>query len=366
MNCHNYINNVLALLGILFVLLVIQNSYANITDSENLRQELRNQTATKYTDPESHLRLAKYHYDNGSKIQAFYISEHVRKVFGDEAFEPAFNKIAAVKLHKSPEFKNKQEYKQYCQENPNSFEAFMFDLEGNLHNKAGEKIIKDALEKYPNQYVLKATAAKFYLKTLNKKEKALPLYIDLYFDNPHFYDWEYAEFRVKQITSSLKKSWYEERIKRGQPLIEIVAKETNPRVLDVVIEQSRSNWVNSLTPVMLEMLKNDDPTIQSRALHTLLNNSDSLKDSDEIINMTKNEDLVIKAISSFLLVKCFSSDRYNLLLDNLNSGIELIQLDTIQALGFMGGDDGKKFLIENKPGNASEKMLNFWKEVTSK
>ncbi len=351
--------------SVVFIFFAVQNSQANVTDSQNLRLELRNQTAIHYTDPESHLKLARYHYDKGHKVQAFYISEHVRKVFGDEAFEPAFNKVAAVKLKKSIEFKNEQEYNQYCKENPNSFEAFMLDFEENLTHRDNDKIVEDALVKYPNHYVLKAIAAKYYLKVAENEEKALPLYIDLYFDNPHFYDWEYAEFRIKQLTSSLKETWFEETVTQGEPLIDIVAKESNPRILDILIVQSRSKWDDSLTPVMLEILKNDDPTLQSQALHTLLKNPESLEGSEEILKLVKSEDLVVRAISSFLIVKCFGRDSYHLLLGNLNSGIELIQLDTIQALAFMGGEDGKRFLKENKPENATEKMISFWKKVTA-
>jgi hypothetical protein len=67
-------------------------------ESSNVRLNLRNETATNYSNPDSHLKLARYHFDSGNKVQAFYITEYARKMFGDEKFEPAFQKIASVKL----------------------------------------------------------------------------------------------------------------------------------------------------------------------------------------------------------------------------------------------------------------------------
>lgn len=338
-------------------------------ESSDVRLKLRNETATNYSNPESHLKLARYHFDSGNKVQAFYIAEYARKMFGDEEFEPAFQKIASVKLLASQEFDNEEKFNEYCQSHPESFEAYIQDLGKKLEKSNSvqnqindDQLIEKALSTFPQHYLLEAMAAKYYLKTRKNEEKALPLYIDLYFHNPHFYDWEYAEFRIKQITSSLKSNWYESRQKSKIPLIQIVEEERNPRVLDVILHEAREKWNPSMVQIMLKMLDNDDPSVQSIALHILLEHPDDLSNTNEIRAMITGNDYVRRSIAAFIVVKCLGRNEFSLLKDNLDSGIELVQLDTIQALSMMGGETGREYLREHKPAKATEKMMKYWQE----
>jgi hypothetical protein len=273
------------------------------------RLRLRNDTAIHYTAPESHLRLARYHYDLGNKVQAFYIAEYAREMFGDEQFTPAFQKVARVTL-KDPRVPSP----------------------------------KDKLD----------------------EDKALSSYIDLYFSDPHYYDGEYAEFRIKTITSSRKQAWWEGRKKDGIPLEQLIAEEKNPRVLDVVVTRARERWEPSMVPAMFSMLGNDDPSLQSQALHMLLAHSNDVTGTkaEEIKGMLKGEDLVKRAMAALLLVKCFGPAEYPLLKEGLDSGIELVQVDTIQALSQIAGQEGRAYLRSNRPAKASPKVMTMWREST--
>ena len=115
---------------------------------------LRNDTAVHYFEPESHLKLARYHYDLGHKIQAFYISEYARKVFGDEKFDQVFDKVAAVKMTVSPQFEDETEFSKYCQAHPGSPEACAWGLGEKLKipmlgPSGADNLIQEALSKYP-------------------------------------------------------------------------------------------------------------------------------------------------------------------------------------------------------------------------
>lgn len=273
------------------------------------RLRLRNDTAVHYTSPESHLRLARYHYEQGNKVQAFYIAEYAREMFGDDHFTPAFLKVARVTLGKT---------------------------------------------RVPNPIVKV------------DEEDALSSYIELYFTDPHYYDGEYAEFRIKTITSSRKQVWWEERQKDGVSLEQLVAREENPRVLDVLVRRARERWEPSMVPAMLLMLGNDDPSLQSQALHTLLAHWSDVRENkaDEVRAMVSGSDLVKRAIAAFLVVKCFGPAEYPLLKEGLDSGIELVQLDTIEALSQIGGREGHAYLKSNRPAKASSQVLAMWRECT--
>lgn len=60
------------------------------TSAEDTRLTLRNETAKRYLNPESHVKSARFNYNWGRKAQAFYILEWARSQFEDEAFTPVF------------------------------------------------------------------------------------------------------------------------------------------------------------------------------------------------------------------------------------------------------------------------------------
>ena len=336
------------------------------------RLQLRNETAIHYMKPEPHLRLARYHYDLGDKVQAFYMAEYARKMFGDDEFTPVFEKVAAIKLRESPAFKDEAKLNKYCREHPDSVEAQLQALDQELRQPVpGKEDVAQSLErilaKFPRYLAPKAVAAKYFLKAKRDEDRALDLYIDLYFYDPHYYDWEYAEFRVKQITSGKKKAWWAARQQIGLPLMQLVAGERNPRVLDVAIDQAREKWDASLVPAMLALLDNDDPTVQTHALHTLLDHSADITDLNVIRAMLKGDDLVKRAMAALLVVKCLGPAEFPLLGENLASGIELVQIDTMEALGMTGGPKGLEYLKAHPPAKATKEIMDFWRhQISSK
>jgi hypothetical protein len=324
---------------------------------------LRNDTAAHHTTPVSHLRLAQHHYALSNKVQAFYIAEYARRMFGDDDFTPAFHDVAAVKLITAYARTNEAEMSQYAREHPDSLEGRLLAMDQLLKERPKSKQAVQALEalldRYPRHVGPKAVAARYFNKVNRDEVRALDLYIDLYFFDPHYYDGEYAEFRIKQIVSDHRESWWKARNKRHVPLKQWVTEEKNPRVLDGVIEQARSRWEASLAPVMLAMMDNDDPSIQSAALHTLLAHPRDVSKS-EISAILKGDDLVKRGMAAFLLVKCVTNADFTTLQDNLNSGVELVQIDTIQALGQISGASGLNYLKAHMPSNMTPRVSEIW------
>jgi hypothetical protein len=322
--------------------------------------------------PEPHLKLARYHYDLGNKVQAFYIAEYARQMFGDDEFTPVFAKVAAIKLRESPAFKSEAKLNKYCKAHPDSVEAQLQALEQDLRLPApgtdgAAQALEKLLAKHPQELAPKSVAAKYYLKVRSDEDRALDLYIDLYFYDPHYYDWEYAEFRVKQITAGRKAAWWAARQQSGVPLSQLVAAEKNPRVLDVAIDQARAKWDATLVPAMLAMLGNDDPTVQTHALHALLDHSGDITDLNVIRLMLKGDDLVERAMAAFLVMKCLGPAEFRLLDENLASGIELVQIDTMEALGMAGGPKGLEYLKTHPPAKATKEIMDFWRhQISSK
>lgn len=336
--------------------------------SASARAQLRNDTAIRYTVPGPHLKLARYHYDVGNKLQGFYIAEKARRMFGDEEFTPAFHEVAALRLDYSS-ITNQTELAPYCREHPDSIEARLLAVDKMLKERPKAKESVQALEKllaeFPQHVGPRAMAAWYFLKTKRDYEKALALYLDLYFFNPHHYDGEYAEFRIKQIVSDQKQSWWKVRNKSGAHLKDWVSSEMNPRVLDKFIQESRADWKAALVPVMMALLDNDDPDIQSGALHTLLAHPRDVPEV-EIVAMLKEQDLIKRGMSAFLVVKCLPETEFTMLQDNLESSIELVQIDTIQALAGLGGVEGLRYLKAHKPAQMTPRVAEIWQSLVER
>ena len=348
------------------VLLLLSSSYAQAVDLQDQHLLLRNETANHYMSPEPHLKLARHYYDMGDKVQAFYISEHTRSSFGDEKFTPAFLKVAAIELVEPPEFKDEDEAEAYCKAHPDSVYAQLMDMD--LASRDPEAIsnavqqLNTLLSQHPQDVFPKTVAAKYFLKAVKDYDRALVLYIDLYFYNPHYYDWEYAEFRIKEMTSSLKESWWSERKKSGRPIGELLIDEKNPRVLDPALEEIREHWNVAYVPSLIALLSNDDHSVQTRSLHLLMDHPQDVP-ADDIHALLKSPDLVKRAMASFLVVTCFKPADYTLLQDNLDSASELILMDTIQALAGFGGTAGIAFLKDHPPAHASDWLIDYWKKA---
>jgi len=119
-----------------------------------------------------------------------------------------------------------------------------------------------------------------------------------------------------------------------------------------------------MVPAMWAMLGNDDPWLQTAALHALLAHVDDLVPSraSQVKSMLREGDLVKRAMAAMLVVKCFGPAEYPLLKENLDSGIELVQLDAIQALSQVGGERGREYLKAHPPAKCCPEIMRIWRQ----
>ena len=343
------------LIGLIISFVLQPSAYCGngSTQQENERLRLRNDTALHYFSPEAHLKLARYYYDRGEKIQAFYIAEHAREMFRNEEFTPAFQRFAALTLKESPSVSEVLE---------SPFLAKTIGGESSTDQLETEKGINSLLAAYPDSLGPKTAAAIFFSNTKNAA-RALPLYIDLYFHDPHYHVGGWAEQHVKRISRTYKRSWWASRKESGKPLAQLVIEEKNPRALDVLLDDAGERWDPSLAPIMIRLFGNDDAYLQASSLHILLDHcADALKAAD-IPLMLKSQDLVMRAMANFLAVKCLGPTHFDLVRDNLESGIELVQLDALQALIAVGGEEGRRYLKANRPEKLSGQLNNVLREL---
>lgn len=316
---------------------------------------LRNQTARDYFSAEPHLRLARFHYLRDDRMQAFYIVEHTRTIVDDDQFNRVFQSVAANPLEPSPSPSE-------VLESPGV--ARLADGSDGDVQKVDEALSL-MMAAFPKAIGPKAVAARFYLEARNDLLRALPLYLDLYFHDPHYYDGEFAEHRIRTISLRNKQRWWHEARQARLPLAEVVARERNPRVLDVLIEEARESWEPALVSILLTLFEYDDAYLQSASLHVLLDHCDDVVRRVDVRGMLASTDLVKRAMASLLAVKCLGVDHFDLLRDNLKSGIDLVQLDAVMALDRLGGDAGRTYLRTNRPEPLSPGLREILNKLLS-
>ncbi len=333
--------------------------------------QLRNATATACFTPESHLRLARYHYDMGHGVQAVYLAEYARRLFGDTVFLVFFKDLAAVRLTEPTRFKDETERMAYCKTHPDSAEAYARDLEDvlrgpDLRVENAEELLGMAFAKYPHQLALKMLAASYYAKTLKDQEKALPLYVELYFHNPRFDDGMGVADRIGKICASLRKTWWETRKRSGTPLVRLVAEEENPEVLEAFLAETCGAWNPAMATPVLALLEKDDPVLQTRALAVLSMHPRDVPIAATVKAMQEGDDLVKRSLAPFLIVNVLGEGSYPLLDADLDSGIELVQANAVRALAQMGGAAGLAYLRRHPLKKAGFHAERIWLEEVAR
>ena len=76
---------------ILVAPLVLAQGAANAQTPNPTLTELKHEFAMRYLEPEPHMALAKYYFDHGDRIKAFFVAEVARRGrFEEKIFNPAF------------------------------------------------------------------------------------------------------------------------------------------------------------------------------------------------------------------------------------------------------------------------------------
>src|SRR5258705_3176265 len=211
------------LILVALLLVVSAGSSAAQTDDAQLVQ-LRRQLALRYMEPGTHLQLAKYYLQKGDRLQAFYIMEYARRTFLEAQFNQAFqthfggprsttvSKPAEALLYKAKEL----------------------DQAGDT--KKAEDYYAKAAEQSLGSLEVQKWVGRYFFKNRRDNLRALPFYLNAYFLNPHAYETEFVESRIRTINYEEATIRYHQLSQKDASLEEIL-KEPNPTVLVLALEQ---------------------------------------------------------------------------------------------------------------------------------
>lgn len=312
---------------------IFTNAYFSQTPDPKLL-ELRNRFAVDYLKPEAHFALSRYYLEKGNKVQAFYILEYARRYrFSEEVFDSAFVKFFG---DNSPEPSD---------EAKDNFEEAYRLLNKNKTDEA-EKFFIKAANLAPKSGMIHGWVGRFYLKVKKDNDKALKYYYDAYFLDPHAYDTEYAESRIRNIIYPAAEVRFKELVKAGKSLPEL-SKDENPLIVMRAMEAMIKNWKPEYSQFLYGCLENDDSMVRWAAF-TILNKNPDISRDELILKLTDDGDLRKKGLAAYAIVERGKEKDFEILKEMLADKAELIRFDAVSALVLKGGEKGKEILREHQ------------------
>jgi len=296
--------------------------------------ELRKQYAENYLKPEAHFALARYHLEKGNKHQAFFIMEFARRYkFPEKIFDEAFIKFF-----------------NYNQVEPNVEAKAAFDKGYELLNQkkldAAAQSFMTAANLDPKSASIQTWVGRFFYKAKPDNTLALKYYFNAYFLDPHAYETEFVESRVRNISLAEADVRFAELIKSGRTLTEI-STDANPLIVGKAIEQMAKQWKNEYNNALFACLDNDDDTIRWNAFEVIIKNAGASID-ERISALLNSPDLRKQGLAAYALVEFQKEKSFEILKKMLADKAELIRFDAVSALVLKGGEKGMEILREHK------------------
>ncbi len=347
-----------------------QTVAAQIENSELGR--LRRQTALDYLKPAPHLALAKYYWSRGDRLQAFYITEYVRRArFSQEVFDPVFqsffsgtattqsNGTAATWLEQSSRSVAKETTKATTgdQESEAVFNrAAELQRAGKL--RQAEQLFIKAAEAAPDSVHIQAWTGRFFYKAKADQERALHYYLNAYFLDPHAYETEFVESRIRKINWEAAVFKYRQMIKNGFAPTKILD-ESNPTVVLIALEQMTVRWQPDYLEAVLSLMKHDDETVRWQATEAIMKNVN--RSFDPVLQtLLQDADLRRRGLAAYIAVRLWKQDSFPVLRSMLREEAQLLRYDAISAL-IESGEAGFKIIAEhrrNESDSALQQMID--------
>jgi len=422
-------------------------------------QHLRNELAMRWLEPEPHMALAKYIYDRGDRLLAFYILENIRRTrFPMEVFDQAFDQVfrghgpfdnsqeavAAAKhavetvpddpealVHLADIYISREEYsaaaplleravelqpddaetgfaltetyhrqgrneaaaknlERFAETHPGSPEvvlqetaalmqsnpaearsrlqraaeahpesgAILFNLaivtqeEGDL--EAAGHFFKEAAILAPNDAHIQGWTGRYFLKVANDPEGALQYYLSAYFLDPHFYETEFAESRIRTLAWEAAEQTTDQILRQGAS-VETLLLHPNPVVAGMGVDRAKQDWKPTYVEPVVELMTHDDPGLRWSATVALMENVDETFD-ERLAQLLVDSDLRRRGLAAYLAVHRWGQDAFPTLENFLQSEAQLLRYDAISAILQDGGEAGKT-LLRNHEEHETNSLL---------
>lgn len=295
--------------------------------------KLRQQLALHYLEPAPHMELAKYFWDKGDRLQAFYLLEAARRGrFREAQFDRAF-----FRTFSKPRTHPKQG-------------EILFIKAAELQNagrlKEAEEDFVKAAELAPHSVNIQSWVGRFFYKVRGDDKRALHYYLNAYFLSPHAYETEFVESRIRKINYEAAAIRYVQ-LARSDTKPEEILGDANPTVVVIALEQLSEHWRPAYINLMLDCLEHDDEQVRWLATEALKKNVDRSFDGN-LRALLQDSDLRKRGLAAYIAAHLWKQQSFDVLRSMLREKAQLLRFDAISALAMEGGAEGRRILIDHR------------------
>lgn len=222
--------------------------------------------------------------------------------------------------------------------------------------EAEEALVK-AAELAPRSEPIQTWVGRFFFRVKPDYRRALEYYLNAYFLNPHAYETEFVESRIRKIAYALASERVAEQTRAGT-LLPSLLNDPNPVVVSIALEQMLENWLPAYLEPVVQLMGHADPGLRWEATQVLKTKVDSSFDP-QLKGLLKDEDLRKRGLAAYIAVYRWKNGSFEIIKSLLADEAELVRFDAISALMIDGGPAGRKLALAHaaREPNATLKKL---------
>jgi len=217
--------------------------------------------------------------------------------------------------------------------------------EGKLR-EAEAQLVK-AAELSPRSSHIQAWVGRFFFKVKGDNQHALPYYLNAYFLDPHAYESEFVESRIREINWKIAAARINQLLKSGVPLID-VCRNSNPTVAVQAISRATQEWRPEYLATMLALMGHDDEEVRWLATEAIKNHADRSFD-EKLKALLQERDLRKRGLAAYIAVHLWKQQSLALMRNTLREEAQLLRYDALSALMLEGGAEGRRIVLEHRP-----------------
>ena len=326
--------------------------------------QLRRQLAMEYMQPAPHLALAKYYWQKGDRLQAFYISEYARMArFPEPIFNQAFASAfsGAARYSSAPVAMSWLDESKTVAPTPqkddkqatDTFEkAIAMQKLGKL--KQAEDLFVKAAELAPESIEIQSWTGRFFYKVKTDNPRALEYYLNAYFLSPHAYETEFVESRIRKINWEAAEIKFAQLLQSGVSLTQITD-DPNPTVVLMALERMSVQWKPEYLEAAVENMKHDDETLRWQATEAVMKNVTRSFDKT-LESLLQDEDLRRRGLAAYIAAHLWKQESFPILQNMLNEKAQLLRFDALSSLIIEASPQAFKIISEHRQNEPDAKL----------
>lgn len=319
-------------------------------DNTELAQ-LRLRLALQYLEPDPHIALAKYFWARGDRLQAFYLLEYARRArFPAKQFDLTF-----AKGFGGPPGQDQKGLAVFNK-------GTELQRAGNL-KEAEEHFIR-AAELAPRSVHVQSWVGRFFFKVKRNDQRALNYYLNAYFLDPHAYESEFVESRIRSInyeTANVRHRWL---VTNNTPLAQILA-DPNPTVVVLALEPLADSWSPGYLKPVLNCMEHDDEQVRWLAATAISKNVD--RSFDGTLKLMLNDvDLRKRGLAAYIVAHVWKQESYPILKQMLREKAQLLRFDALSALAIDDSSAARRILREHRRYESHPTLLGLIDKVPAR